>query len=142
MRKLAGDLLTELETGSVLNSPEHIEMVLKKEAELSEARGEPTEKGDSITDALFQLAKDKNFSDGETSDNLIIVADQIMNPPIETPEAKLRDLASKISEIMNNPLLPEKLYNVITDEIADIGAPVDIHSPENVLHNLEILNGK
>jgi hypothetical protein len=50
----------------------------------------------------------------------------------------LNKLAAQISEIMNNPLLPERLYNVIGDEIAE-STKAEIHTPDNVLHNLKIL---
>ncbi len=43
---------------------------------------------------------------------------------------ELETLAAQISEIMNNPVLPKHLYNVISDEI---------ETPENVLTNLKRL---
>ncbi len=51
----------------------------------------------------------------------------------------LNDLAAQISELMKNPLLPDKLYNLIADEMNDMGSKVDLFAPENVLHNLELL---
>ncbi len=51
--------------------------------------------------------------------------------------ADTETLAVAVSAMMHNPLLPAHLYNVIGDEIATVG---DIHSPANVLYNLNKLN--
>lgn len=48
----------------------------------------------------------------------------------------LESLAAQISKILKNPLLPERLYNVLTDELAVV--EIDTDSPENILLNLRL----
>jgi len=62
-------------------------------------------------------------------------------PTDESEKPNLQTVADQLSDLMKNPLLPEKLYNVIANEINDIPDVPDIHTPEIVLHNLEILSG-
>src|SRR5687768_14017469 len=62
VRKLAGDLLTELETGDIQNSPEYIEMVLEN-----------------------QPAPGGKVSDAQPNGDFVVVADQILNPIIKKP---------------------------------------------------------
>lgn len=50
-------------------------------------------------------------------------------------------LARQISAIMQNPLLPEKLRSVIAGEMND-ASTAELFTPENVLHNLEILQNR
>lgn len=47
----------------------------------------------------------------------------------------LNSLAASISDILKNPNLPTRLYNVLTDELAEIY--VDTNAPENILLNLK-----
>lgn len=49
----------------------------------------------------------------------------------------LETLARQISEILHNPALPTQIYNALGEEISEI--KLDMHSPENVLHNLKEL---
>ncbi len=46
----------------------------------------------------------------------------------------LETLAKQISAIMKNPLLPERLYNVMTDELVE--NDIDSDSPEYILGSL------
>lgn len=64
----------------------------------------------------------------------------------ETPAAESRPtadgddleiLAKQISEILHNPKLPGKFFAALGDEITEFEN--DVHSPENVLHNLREL---
>ena len=50
---------------------------------------------------------------------------------------ELQPLAQQISDLMQNPHLPPKLYSVIGDEIAIVD---HAHTPENVLFNLKKLS--
>jgi signal recognition particle GTPase len=54
------------------------------------------------------------------------------NQAVETES--LETLAKQISAIMKNPLLPERVYNAMTDEL--IENEIDSDSPEYILGNL------
>ena len=54
------------------------------------------------------------------------------NQAVETES--LETLANQLSTIMKNPLLPERLYNAMTDEL--IENDIDADSPEYILGNL------
>jgi len=54
------------------------------------------------------------------------------NQAVETES--LETLAKQISAIMINPLLPERLYNAMTDELVE--NDIDSDSPEYILGNL------
>lgn len=56
----------------------------------------------------------------------------------ENKSSDLSDVANQVAALMHNSALPEKLYNVIADEICELD--LDIHSPENVLKSLEKLS--
>jgi len=55
----------------------------------------------------------------------------------ESQADNLETLAKQIADIMHNPAMPVRLYEVIGDEISTID---DAHTPENVLFNLKKLN--
>jgi hypothetical protein len=49
----------------------------------------------------------------------------------------LNSLASRLSEVMKNPNLPTRIYNLLSDEFAEVRDTSD--SPENILINLKSL---
>lgn len=59
---------------------------------------------------------------------------------VQEEEENLETLAKQISDIMHNPLLPEKIHTFIDEQLSTISG--NIHTPENVLYNLEQLRSK
>lgn len=54
---------------------------------------------------------------------------------LDLSDSSIEDLAQKLSDLMNNPNLPKKIYNCLSDELSEIN--LDTNTPENILHNLK-----
>jgi hypothetical protein len=87
---------------------------------------------DSVEDELRQYEKrfdgrDSEFDGSPSEPDVLDVSDSSME-----------DLAQKLSDIMHDPHLPEKIHNCLADELA--GNCIDFRTPESILGNLKELN--
>ncbi len=86
-----------------------------------------------IQEAFAEWLPDYSSEIGRQTEN------KILDSPAQSGETTdLEKLAAQISEVMKNPLTPERLYNAMTDEL--ISTPYDTDSPEWILKSLEIDN--
>ncbi len=45
-------------------------------------------------------------------------------------------LAVHLSEILNNPTCPARIYNAIADELCDMSSAIDYHTPEMIARSI------
>jgi hypothetical protein len=103
-----------------------------------------------IEKGLADIGQDFN-SKADKTESFQYIADYLRYYNAEETDAPKREasndgdeiqrLANQISELMHNPLLPEKIYNVLTDEFASIPEGLT-DTPENILFNLKQMLNK
>lgn len=84
---------------------------------------------DSVEDELRQYEKRFDGRDSEF--------DGSPSQPdgLDVSDSSMKDLAQKLSDIMHDPHLPEKIHNCLADELA--GNCIDFRTPESILGNLK-----
>jgi hypothetical protein len=45
-------------------------------------------------------------------------------------------LAGHLSEILNNPTCPARIYNAIAEELCDMSSDIDYHTPEMIARSI------
>ncbi len=84
---------------------------------------------DSVEDELRQYEKrfdgrDSEFGGSPSEPDVLGLSD-----------SSIEDLAQRLSDIMHDPHLPEKIHNCLADELA--GNCIDFRTPESILGNLK-----
>lgn len=45
-------------------------------------------------------------------------------------------LAGHLSDILNNPICPARIYNAIAEELCDMSSAIDYHTPEMIARSI------